>query len=136
MLTEQKEKTITMLLLGNSQTDIAKSIGVDRHSIYDWLKNDEFNKEMELRLKDIAKSGNNLIAARVSTYIEQLHDLAVKCTDVRTKATVNMYLMDRVLGKTANRLEIEPIEQIKIPSRQELEDEFKMYKVVNQDDNM
>jgi DNA-binding XRE family transcriptional regulator len=128
MITEQKEKAITELIKGQSRTDIGKIIGVARSTIYDWLKDPEFNSELELRRKDIVKSGNDFIIARTSSYLDELNDLALTSADARTKASVLMYLVDRSLGKIAQRYEVEPVETAKVPSREELEKEFKTYK--------
>ena len=129
MLTEQKEKAITGLLKGEEKAALAKSIGISRKSIYDWLKDPEFKEELESRRKDIVKSSNDFVLGQVSSYLEGLNDLALNSSDARTKASVLMYLVDRSLGKTASRIELEPIQQSKIPSRQELEKEFECIKI-------
>jgi hypothetical protein len=128
MLTEQKEKAITRLLKGDFITDICKDINISRPSLYAWRKDPEFIAELEARRKEIIKSGNDFIVARTNGYLEQLNDLAMNSTDARTKASVLTYLVDRALGKTVSRIELEPVEMAKIPSRQELENEFKTYK--------
>lgn len=125
MITESKEIALQGLLKGEDKTDIAKKAGVNRKSIYNWLHDDEFVKELEARRKDIAKSGNDFVLAKVQSYLDQLDDLAIRSNDARTKASVLMYLVDRALGKTASRLELEPIEPVKVPSREDLEKEFK-----------
>jgi hypothetical protein len=138
MLTEQKEKAITRLLKGDYLVDICKDINLSRPTLNSWRKDPEFIAELEVRHKEIIKSGNDFIVARTNGYLEQLNDLAMNSTDARTKASVLMYLVDRSLGKTAQRYEVEPVEMAKVPSREELEDEFKMYKnkiVIDNDNN-
>lgn len=128
MLTEQKEKAITALLKGEVKTDIAKSVGVSRTTIYEWLKDPEFSGELEQRRQDIVKSGNDFVLAKTSSYLEQLDDLALHSSDARTKASVLMYLVDRALGKTPSHFELEPVEKKKIPSREDLRKEIESYK--------
>ncbi len=137
MITEQKEKAITRLLKGDYITDICKDVCVSRVTLYAWRKDPEFIAELEARRKDIVKSGNDFIVARTNGYLEQLNELAMQSADARTKASVLMYLVDRSLGKTAQRLELEPIDLAKVPTRQELESEFADFKnkIIIEDDN-
>jgi len=128
MLTEQKEKAITMLIKGDNPTVICKLLGIARSTVYDWQKNDEFNKELEARKKEIVKSGNDFILSKTDKYLEQLNLIAMTSNDDRSKLSALTYLLDRSLGKIAQRFEVEPIEMAKIPSREELESEFAQYR--------
>ena len=110
MLTEQKEKAITMLIKGDNPTVICKLLGIARSTVYDWQKNDEFNKELEARKKEIVKSGNDFILSKTDKYLEQLNLIAMTSNDDRSKLSALTYLLDRSLGKIAQRFEVEPIE--------------------------
>ena len=137
MITEQKEKAITRLLKGDYLVDICKDINLSRPTLNGWRKDPEFMAELEARRKEIVKSGNDYVLAKTTGYLEELDDLAMQSADARTKASVLMYLVDRSLGKTVSRIELEPIEMAKVPSREELEKEFKTYKtnIVIDNDN-
>jgi AcrR family transcriptional regulator len=128
MLTEQKEKAITGLLKGEQRVDICRKAGISRPTLYTWMKDEEFSKEYEVRKKEIVKSGNDFVLAMTQTYLDKLNGLATTSTDARTQASVLMYLVDRSLGKIAQRYEVEPVEMAKVPSREELEAEFENFR--------
>jgi beta-glucosidase-like glycosyl hydrolase len=128
MITEQKEKAITGLLKGEQRVDICREAEISRPTLYAWMKDEEFKGEYEARKKEIVKSGNDFVLARTQTYLDKLNVLATTSTDARTQASVLMYLVDRSLGKIAQRYEVEPVEMAKVPSREELEKEFADFK--------
>jgi transposase len=134
-LDERKEKAITLLIQGERVTDVANKVPISRTTIYDWLHDPEFAAELETRRKDIVKSGNDFLLARVQSYLDQLDNLARTSNDSRTKASVLMYLVDRSLGKAVSRIEVDPVKQIcTIPSREDLENEFKQYRLETTND--
>jgi len=105
MLDERKEQAITFLLTGAGPTDVSKKVGVSRTTIYEWLKNDEFKSEFDVRHQEIVNKGNAYVLGNVQSHLEVLHDLAISTTDKRTAAQCAMYLVDRALGKVPNKIE-------------------------------
>lgn len=98
MLTKDQEKLITMLIEGNRITDIAKKIGVSRQTIYSWKDNSEVKAELDRRKQDLANQGNQLILRDLTTYIDNVKDLANDKSDKRVCLAANQYLLNRIYG--------------------------------------
>lgn len=106
MLTEAKLQMCLLKLSGENISDIAKEIGVSRQSIYNWSQEPDCIARMEELTEEIKREGNNKITGRLNIYIQELHTLATTSKDARTRASVTMYLLDRVLGKIKTTTEI------------------------------
>ena len=106
MLDERKEKAITQILLGDNITSVAKIVSVSRTTIYEWLGDAEFKEEMERRRQEIIKNANGYVLAHTLSLLEVIHNLAVSTTDKRTAFVAAAYLVDRALGKTKFKLDI------------------------------
>lgn len=105
MLTKDQEKLITMLIEGNRITDIAKKIGVSRQTIYSWKDNSEVKAELDRRKQDLANQGNQLILRDLTTYIDNVKDLANDKSDKRVCLAANQYLLNRIYGNPTAVLE-------------------------------
>lgn len=106
MLDERKVQLVSLILQGQSKANIAKIIGISRPTVYDWLADKEVLDEIEYQRNELVESGKEKLTSRLNTYLDELHNLATTSTDKRTKATVNMYLTDRILGKVSTNIEI------------------------------
>lgn len=105
MLTKDQEKLITMLIEGHKITDIAKKIGVSRQTIYSWKDNAEVKAEMDRRKQELANQGNQLILKDITTYIDNIKDLANDKSDKRVCLAANQYLLNRIYGNPTSVIE-------------------------------
>lgn len=101
MLDDKKLQLVTLIMGGESKTVIAKKLNVSRQTIYSWLDDPEVKGEIKKRQKELIQSGKDLLTSRLTGYLDNLHTIATTSKDTRTKASVNMYLVDRVLGKVS-----------------------------------
>lgn len=102
MLTAQQHEFITMYIEGKPITRIAKVCGVSRNTIYDWLKKEEVEAELNKRRNEIKKKGDMRIVSKVEDYIANIQELANDTSDKRVCLSANKYLLDRIFGTTAN----------------------------------
>jgi hypothetical protein len=107
MLDERKERAITALMIGEGPTIASKKAGVSRGTIYDWMKNDDFRNELEIRRKEIVSAGNAYVIANTQSHLEALHEMAIDKKDKRTAAQCAMYLVDRAMGKTSTKIAVD-----------------------------
>ena len=112
MITEQQSKMIDYLIAGENKTEIAKSLGVSRQTIYAWIQLKEVKEEKRKRLNDIKKEAKEKIATKVDNCIDVIYEIALKSKDTRTKFQAAKYLCDQFIGSpTAERTE--PLEEQK-----------------------
>ena len=106
MITEQQSKMIDYLIAGENKTDIAKTLGVSRQTIYAWIQLKEVKEEKRKRLNDIKKDAKNKIATKVDNCIDVIYEIALKSKDTRTKFQAAKYLCDQFIGSpTAEKTE-------------------------------
>lgn len=107
MLDERKLELVTMIMSGENKTDVAKRLNITRKTVYTWLDDPEVKSEIEKRQRELKQSGKDLLTSRLGGYLNNLHSIAMTSKDTRTKAQVNEYLVDRVLGKASAVGELE-----------------------------
>lgn len=98
VLTVKQNDMITMLIEGETITDIAKKIGVVRQTVYDWMAKDNIKGELDRRRQDLTNQGNRLILKDINTYIGNIKQLASDDSDKRVCLAANQYLLNRILG--------------------------------------
>ncbi|MGL4571646.1 MAG: IS630 transposase-related protein [Clostridium sp.] len=98
---------IQYILEGKQITDIAKALGVARQTIYNWLDDEEFKTEVDTLRREIQTSAKNYVENNIRLYIDEIEGLALnKETSSKVKADLLKYLVDRVLGKTTTKVEV------------------------------
>lgn len=97
-LTIQQHDMVTMLIEGNTITDIAKKLRVQRQTIYNWIAKDDVKAELDRRRRDLARQGNGLILKDITTYIDNIKELANDKSDKRVCLAANQYLLNRIYG--------------------------------------
>jgi transposase len=108
-LTQQQLIAAQLIASGElDKTEIAKTVGVSRTSLYNWLnKNEEFKAEVN-RLKHEVKSlGENLIAGKLVEAVKNYWQLIETTQDNRVKAEGYKYFIDRSLGKPTSKVDFE-----------------------------
>lgn len=111
MLDERKERVINLLIQGEQITNIAKSMGLSRTSIYNWLEDTEFQNELDKRVREIKSQGNRIILNKLSACIDQLLTIALMGQSEKVRSDTAQYLVDRVLGKATTKIEQSITEQ-------------------------
>lgn len=98
VLTMQQHDMITMMIEGESITDIAKKLNVQRQTVYNWLNKENITAELDRRRQELANRGNRIILKDITTYITNIKGLANNCSDKRVKLAANQYLLNRIYG--------------------------------------
>lgn len=130
-LTIQQHDMITMLIEGNTITDIAKKLRVQRQTIYNWIAKDDVKAELDRRRRDLARQGNGLILKDITTYIDNIKELANDKSDKRVCLAANQYLLNRIYGNPTTSKDDENIDNKGNGTDVlELEAELKRFKLV------
>ena len=104
IITEKHYRAIEYLVEGRSITDIAKLIGVERKTIYNWMDKGEFKAELHKRKQGIKAEAEERLDSRLNLYIVELHDIAMNSKSDKVKHDSLCYLIDRILGKPTKRI--------------------------------
>lgn len=106
LLTRQESDMITLLINGESITDIAKILNVHRNTIYKWMNKDYVKAEMGKRRQELTRQGNAIILKDLATYIRNIQALANDPSDKRTALAANQYLINRIYGNPKDQIDI------------------------------
>ncbi|MGJ8739805.1 helix-turn-helix domain-containing protein [Clostridium botulinum] len=105
ILTNKESDMITMLIEGVGITDIAKKLNVTRQTIYNWQEKDHIKAELDRRRRELSRQGNNLIMKDLTTYIDNIKQLANDNSDKRVSLAANQYLLNRIYGNPTSVVE-------------------------------
>lgn len=105
ILTSKESDMITMLINGENITDIAKKLNITRQTVYNWMNKDNIKAELDRRRRELATQGNNLIMKDLTTYIDNIKELAKDKSDKRVSLAANQYLLNRIYGNPTNVIE-------------------------------
>ncbi|WP_231169636.1 helix-turn-helix domain-containing protein [Clostridium botulinum] len=107
VITQQQNDMITMLIQGENITDIAKRLGVNRNTIYNWKAKDHIRAELDKRKQDMINQGNQIILKDLDTYIGNIKELANDKSDKRVCLAANQYLINRIYGSPTSNINID-----------------------------
>lgn len=128
MITKEQEELITLLIIGEKISDIAKTMNRSRQTIYDWINKEEVKAELDRRKQELARQGNNYILKDLYTYIDTIKELAKDKSDKRVCLAANQYLINRIYGSPTNTVEVSGEENNENVSETELEQEINKFK--------
>jgi transposase-like protein len=105
MLDKRKVQLIQMRIQGKNKSEIAREIGVSRQTIYTWLQDSDVIQAIEDVKKDLVQAAEMRLIYKLDKYIDEMDTLAIKSADARTKNSALQYLIDRAMGKVAQKIE-------------------------------
>lgn len=131
-LDKRQMKAMDLLLSGETITDTAKIVGVERKTIYRWKEREDWNVEWNERIQEIKTEGNNMITNNLDKYVSELEKIAMTGRSEKVRTDALQYLINRVLGtpttKTQDVTDDED-DKDKVDTKQVAE-EFKKFKRV------
>ena len=127
-ITRQHEEMITMLIMGENISDIAKKLSVQRQTIYNWLGRDDVKVEIDRRRSELSRQGNEFIRKDLLTYIGNIKELANDKSDKRVCLAANQYLINRIYGNPSSQATSEDKENNEVTSDVDLENELENFK--------
>lgn len=106
-LTSKQLEAVELLLNGEyNKGEIAEIVGVHRNTITQWCKNDEFVAALKEREAEKNRQTLALLKSKSTRATEILMELA-ECSDKRVQMEAVKYILDRNLGKTTAKVEID-----------------------------
>lgn len=88
--------------------EIAKAVGVNRSTLWNWEKNDEeFKAEVDRLKHEIKVFGMDMIAGKLAEAVQKYWELIESTDNQRVKAEGYQYFINRNLGKPTSKLDID-----------------------------
>jgi len=99
MLDEKHMEVIKLLSPKTmSKSKIAERVGISTRTLNRWENDEEFKAELDRRREQLKKTGRDEITDDISTYINNMKEMANQKTDNRVRFQANKYLIDQCLG--------------------------------------
>lgn len=133
MLTENQIKCIELLCKGITKVDIAEKLKINRCTIYDWLKNEEFKAELDKQQQDFLDSAMYKLKRAAPVAADKLVKLLSNGKYEKTQLNAAIDLLDRTTGKATTKVEVSDKQDKEHVSKDILESEFK--EIDNKTDN-
>lgn len=116
MLNENQIKAVHYMADGMNISDIARSLGVCRQTIYDWKEKEEFIAELDRQIQRIKIEADKKLTSNLGRYVGELEKIAFTSKNEKVRLSALTYLIDRVLGRCTTKVDAnidrEPTEEI------------------------
>ena len=135
-LNERQKHSAELYAGGKDITQIANECNVSRQTIYDDQKNEEWRAEVDRLLADARTSIDRKIAGQLNDYLQAASDLALNGRSEKVRSDMLQYLINRVCGSPAAKQANTADDSSKdkdIQTPQQLQDEFKRFRLIKND---
>ncbi len=105
ILAEKHLKAIDLIIEGKNLTDISKILKVSRTSIYNWLKDKEFNNELNKRKQEIKSKGMDRMLCELELHLNNISNLALNSASDAVRLNASSFYVEHVLGKATTKIE-------------------------------
>lgn len=126
IITEKHYNAIRMILEGSNMTDVAKSCGISRTTLYNWMDDKNFKAELDKAEQGIKADLNRNIGSKVKTCIEEMFNLAINSPSDKVRHDSLAYIIDRYLGRpTKVQQDITGEEEMQTNSKADIQEMLK-----------
>jgi hypothetical protein len=106
LLDERQIKCAELISKGIPIVDIPVQVGVNRSTIYEWKKLEEFNAEVDRLQQEFISSARGRLRAAAIPAADKLIDLLKNSKYEKTKLAAAIDILDRGLGKATTKVEV------------------------------
>ena len=131
-LDKRQMKAMDLLLSGETITNTAKIVGVERKTIYRWKDREDWKVEWDERIQEIKTEGNNRITNNLDKYVTELEKIAMTGRSEKNRVDALQYLIIRSLCTPTSKVQDisnDENKDNKVDTKQVAE-EFKKFKMV------
>ena len=91
-------KAIELLASGETVRVVADSVGVNRKTVYDWLKNENFKAELDRQVKELKSNVEKKLLSNVNPFLDELTKIALYSESDKTRLEAITYCINRLVG--------------------------------------
>ena len=102
-LDERQLKAIELLAIGETISNTANIVGVNRKTISEWKKQDKFKVELDRQVSELKSNVEKKILSNINPMMDKLIKIALKSSSDKTSLDAIIYALNRVLGTPTNK---------------------------------
>lgn len=91
-------KAIELLASGETVRVVADSVGVNRKTVYDWLKKENFKAELDRQVKELKSNVEKKLLSNVNPFLDELTKIALYSDSDKTRLDAITYCINRLVG--------------------------------------
>lgn len=103
-LSDKQLKAIEYIVSGENISNVAKLANVNRTTIYEWMKKEEFKAEVDRQTTEIKNGVKQKINAKINSVLDQVYKIATTSKSEKNKLDACTYLLDQALGKATSKI--------------------------------
>ena len=91
-------KALELLASGETVRVVADSVGVNRKTVYDWLKKENFKAELDRQVKELKSNVEKKLLSNVNPFLDELTKIALHSDSDKTRLDAITYCINRLVG--------------------------------------
>ena len=91
-------KAIELLASGETVRVVADPAGVNRKTVYDWLKKENFKAELDRQVKELKSNIEKKLLSNVNPFLDELTKIALYSDSDKTRLDAITYCINRLVG--------------------------------------
>lgn len=103
-LTDKQREAIEYIVKGENISNVAKLVKVNRTTIYEWMKKEEFKSEADRLTTEIKNGVKQKINAKIDSVLDQVYKIATTSKSEKNKLDACTYLLDQALGRATSKV--------------------------------
>ena len=119
-------KAIDLLASGETVRVVADSVGVNRKTVYDWLKKENFKAELDRQVKELKSNVEKKLLSNVNPFLDELTKIALYSDSDKTRLDAITYCINRLVGTpTKVQQDITEKEEMQTNSKADIQEMLK-----------
>lgn len=103
-LTDKQREAIEYIVKGENISNVAKLVKVNRTTIYEWMKKEEFKSEVDSLTTEMKNGVKQKINAKIDSVFDQVYKIATTSKSEKNKLDACTYLLDQALGRATSKV--------------------------------
>jgi transcriptional regulator len=103
-LTDKQLKALELLVTGETVSETARLVGVNRKTITEWKKQDKFKVELDRQVAELKSGIEKKILTNLNPLLDKLMKIALKSDSDKTSLDAIIYAINRVAGTPTSKI--------------------------------
>lgn len=105
ILDDRQLKAIELLSTGETATETAKLVGVNRKTISEWKKNEMFKAELDRQVTLLKSNVDSKLLSNINPILDKLIKIALNSDSDKTSLDAIIYSLNRLCGTPTNKVQ-------------------------------
>lgn len=102
-LDDRQLKAVELLATGETVSETARLVGVNRRTVGEWKKQDKFKAELNRQIAELKFNVEKKILSNVNPMLDKLIKIALKSDSDKTSLDAIIYAINRLCGTPTNK---------------------------------